>query len=230
MFPLQRRQFLIGAAALGAGAVLGAGSAAAQNKPFELPKLPFDTGALEPYIDKQTVEIHYGKHHAAYVKNLNDALAANPGEWQSWSLEQLLRDVKKLPKKLQTAVRNNGGGHHNHMLYWATMSPNKDQKPSDAFAKKLAGAFGSVDAFRTKMIESGMGRFGSGWAWLVRDEGGGLAIVSTPNQDSPLMQGRVPLLGVDVWEHAYYLKYQNRRKDYLEAWWHLVDWPSVERT
>jgi Fe-Mn family superoxide dismutase len=196
--------------------------------PFELSPLPYASNALEPHIDQQTMEIHHGKHHAAYVTNLNKALENYP-DLQSKSLVELLTSLGGLPEAIRNAVRNNGGGHANHTLFWSLMSPNGGGAPTGAVAEAINQAFGSFDAFKTQFAAAGMGRFGSGWAWLVVNGDGSVAITSTPNQDTPVMDGGKPILGVDVWEHAYYLKYQNRRADYLAAWWNVVNWDEVNR-
>ncbi|MDX2192334.1 MAG: superoxide dismutase [Gemmatimonadales bacterium] len=193
---------------------------------FSLPPLPYDVSALEPHIDAQTMQIHHGKHHAAYVTNLNAALEAHPA-LADRSLEALLQDLGAVPEGVRTAVRNNGGGHWNHAFFWALMVPGGASAPSGALASAIDAAFGSFAAFREAFQKAGLGRFGSGWAWLVAAKDGTLAIESTPNQDSPLMEGRTAILGCDVWEHAYYLKYQNRRADYLAAWWNVVNWTVV---
>jgi Fe-Mn family superoxide dismutase len=196
--------------------------------PFKLPDLPYAFDALEPHIDARTMEIHHGKHHAAYTTNLNKALephAALHGK----TIEELLAGIDALPAEIRTAVRNNGGGYANHNLFWNIMSPHGGGEPSGALADAIASAFGSFADLRSKVTATGIGQFGSGWSWLVVQKGGGLAVYGTANQDSPIMQGDIPILGVDVWEHAYYLKYQNRRPDYLEAWWNTVDWPAVAR-
>ena len=190
---------------------------------FTLPPLPFDYNALEPHIDESTMRIHHGKHHQTYVTNLNTALENQP-ELQKLSVEALLADLNKVPEAIRTAVRNNGGGHHNHTLFWEWMKPGGASEPEGALAKELDAGFGGLAGFKEQFQKAGLGRFGSGWAWLVRQKSGKLAIVSTPNQDSPLMDGEHPVLGCDVWEHAYYLKYQNRRADYLGAWWNVVNW------
>lgn len=195
--------------------------------PHELPALPYAFEALEPHIDTMTMQIHHGKHHAAYVANLNKALESAPN-LQGRSAEDLIRDLNAVPEGIRMAVRNNGGGHVNHTMFWASMAPNAGGEPSGALAGALNAAFGSLAAFREKLEAAGMGRFGSGWAWLVV-KAGKLEILSTPNQDSPLMDGSLPILGVDVWEHAYYLKYQNRRADYLKAWWSVVNWAEIEK-
>jgi Fe-Mn family superoxide dismutase len=193
---------------------------------FELPPLPYPKEALEPHIDAQTMEIHHDKHHAAYVNNLNKALEGHP-ELQSKSLEELLRSIDSLPENIRTAVRNNGGGHSNHTLFWQWMSPNGGGAPTGDLANAINAAFGSFDNFKTQFAAAGVGRFGSGWAWLLVAPDGSLSITSTANQDSPLMEGKKAILGVDVWEHAYYLKYQNRRPDYIAAWWNVVNWAEV---
>jgi superoxide dismutase, Fe-Mn family len=191
-----------------------------------LPPLPYPTSALEPHIDAQTMEIHHGKHHNAYVTNLNAALEKAP-ELADKSLEDLLRNLNSVPEAVRTAVRNNGGGHWNHSQFWRTMAPNAGGAPTSKLAAAIDAAFGDFEKFKEAFNAAGVGRFGSGWVWLV-NEGGKLAITSTPNQDNPLMEGKsAPLLGNDVWEHAYYLKYQNRRPDYLKAWWNTVNWDEV---
>lgn len=194
----------------------------------ELPPLPYSHDALEPHIDSQTMQIHHGKHHAAYVTNLNKALESAP-ELQNKSAEDLIKDLNAVPESIRTAVRNNGGGHVNHTLFWNWMGPNAGGAPSGALADAINSAFGSFDEFKAKFEAAGMGRFGSGWAWLVLDKDGKLAVTSTANQDNPMMEGLTPLLGCDVWEHAYYLKYQNRRADYLKAWWNVVNWEAVRK-
>ncbi|MFN8378509.1 MAG: superoxide dismutase [Anaerolineae bacterium] len=195
---------------------------------FELAPLPYPSNALEPHIDQQTMEIHHGKHHAAYVANLNKALENHP-DLQSKSLVELLTGLNSLPEAIRTAVRNNGGGHANHTLFWSLLSPNGGGAPTGSVAEAIDKAFGSFDAFKTQFAAAGMGRFGSGWAWLVVNPDGSVAITSTPNQDTPVMDGGKPILGVDVWEHAYYLKYQNRRADYLAAIWNVINWDEVNR-
>jgi Fe-Mn family superoxide dismutase len=189
---------------------------------FELPPLPYDHDALEPHIDARTMEIHHTKHHQAYVDNANKALDGT--EWADRSPEDVVENLDAIPEDKRTAVRNNAGGHVNHSLFWQVMSPDGGGEPEGA----LADAIGDFAAFKEAFTQAGITRFGSGWAWLVV-EGGGVAITSTPNQDSPLTEGKTPILGVDVWEHAYYLKYQNRRPDYLAAWWNVVNWPEVAR-
>lgn len=194
---------------------------------FELPPLPYAEDALEPHIDARTMGIHHDKHHAAYTSNLNNALANHP-ELAGRSLEELLGDLDSIPADIRTAVRNNGGGYANHNLFWEVMSPDGGGEPSGEVAEAIAAAFGSFAAFKTAFTQAGATRFGSGWAWLYLDDAGNLAVSSTPNQDTPLMLGHTPILGVDVWEHAYYLHYQNRRGDYLAAWWNVVNWDQVE--
>jgi Fe-Mn family superoxide dismutase len=194
--------------------------------PFELAPLPYAHDALEPSIDKLTMEIHHGKHHATYVANLNNALKSAP-DLDGKSVEDLIANgCAEAPDAVRTAVRNNGGGHANHTLFWSLMGPNAGGAPSGDLGTLIGSAFGSFDGFKEKFAAAAMGRFGSGWAWLVL-EGSGLAIMSTPNQDTPLMEGKYPLLGIDVWEHAYYLKYQNRRAEYVGAWWNVVNWAAV---
>ncbi len=195
--------------------------------PFTLPSLPYDFGALEPHIDAQTMQIHHGKHHQAYVNNLNAAVEKTP-ELQRKSLDDLMRGINSVPEAVRTAVRNNGGGHWNHSLFWKLMAPKAGGTPSGKVAEAITRSFGSFDKFKEQFAAAGAGRFGSGWAWLI-DEGGKLSITSTPNQDNPLMDGKKAILGLDVWEHAYYLKYQNRRPDYVAAWWNVVNWPEVNR-
>jgi Fe-Mn family superoxide dismutase len=195
--------------------------------PHTLPALPYDFGALEPHIDAQTMEIHHGKHHQAYVTNLNNALDKHP-DLHNKSLDDLVRDVSGVPEDIRTAVRNNGGGHWNHSLFWKLMAPSAGGAPTGAVADGISDAFGTFDKFKEQFNAAATGRFGSGWAWLV-DNGGKLEITSTPNQDNPLMDGKKAILGVDVWEHAYYLKYQNRRPDYLAAWWNVVNWSEVNK-
>jgi Fe-Mn family superoxide dismutase len=192
-----------------------------------LPPLPYDFGALEPHIDAQTMEIHHGKHHQAYVNNLNAALEKHPA-LQSKSAEDLIKDLAAVPEDIRTAVRNNGGGHVNHTLFWTIMGPNAGGAPTGALAAAIDAGFGSFDAFKEQFAKAAGGRFGSGWAWLI-DTGGKLSIESTANQDNPIMEGKKAILGLDVWEHAYYLKYQNRRPDYVKAWWNVVNWAEVAK-
>ena len=193
---------------------------------FTVPPLPYAFDALEPYIDKQTMEIHHDKHHGAYVTNLNKALESAP-DLQNKTVEELLaNNCAIVPENIRTAVRNNGGGHINHSMFWQIMAPKAGGNPSGNVAQAINSTFGSFDQFKEKINAAGVGRFGSGWAWLVKS-GGKVEIISTANQDSPLMEGKFPVLGVDVWEHAYYLKYQNRRPDYIAAWWNVVNWDSA---
>jgi Fe-Mn family superoxide dismutase len=192
---------------------------------FTLPSLPYAFNALEPHIDARTMEIHHGKHHQTYVNNLNAALESH-ADLQGKSLEELLQSIDSLPEAIRTAVRNNGGGHWNHTLFWEIMSANGGS-PSSELAAAIDSAFGSLDAFKEAFAKAGTGRFGSGWAWLIVDGDGKLSITSTPNQDNPLMEGKTAILGLDVWEHAYYLNYQNRRPDYIKAWWNVVNWAEV---
>jgi len=193
---------------------------------YELPPLPYDYNALEPTIDEQTMRIHHDKHHQAYVDNVNKALEGT--EFADKPIEQVLGTLDLIPDDKRTAVRNNGGGHANHTLFWSIMKPNGGGEPSGALAAAIADVFGDVDKLKEQVNDAGVKRFGSGWTWLIWD-GTGLAVVSTPNQDSPLQNDDVPLLGIDVWEHAYYLQYQNRRPDYLGAWWNVVNWDEVAR-
>jgi superoxide dismutase, Fe-Mn family len=193
---------------------------------FTLPDLPFKLDALEPHIDAKTMEIHHGKHHGTYVTRLNQALEGK-GDLASKSIEDLIRNLDAVPNEIRTAVRNNGGGHYNHSLFWKLLSPSGG-KPSGALAEAINKSFGSFDAFKTQFTDAATTRFGSGWAWLSLDKSRKLIVSSTPNQDSPLMEGLVPVLGLDVWEHAYYLKYQNRRPDYIAAFWNVVNWGQVE--
>ena len=194
--------------------------------PYEVPPLPYDYDALEPHIDEQTMRLHHDKHHQAYVDNANKALAGT--EWENRPVENVLANLEILPEDIKTAVRNNAGGHANHSLFWDIMSPDGGGEPSGALAEAIATTFGSVDELKKDLIDTGVKRFGSGWSWLVYD-GTALSVYSTANQDSPISNGQTPLLGIDVWEHAYYLKYQNRRPDYLAAWWDVVDWAEVGR-
>ncbi|HEV3310938.1 MAG TPA: superoxide dismutase [Chloroflexota bacterium] len=195
---------------------------------FEVPPLQYAYEALEPHIDSQTMHLHHDKHHQAYVNNLNAAIEKHP-ELAGRSAKDLIRDLNAVPEDIRAAVRNNGGGHVNHSMFWSIMGPNGGGEPTGAVASAIASAFGSFDAFKTEFNDAGVKRFGSGWAWLVRDGSGSLKIVSTANQDNPLSDGSHPILGNDVWEHAYYLNYQNRRPDYLAAWWNVVNWEEVNR-
>ncbi len=192
---------------------------------FTLPALPYAPTALEPHIDARTMEIHHGKHHGAYVTNLNAAIEKAP-ELQGKSLDELLGNLNAVPASVRTAVRNNGGGHWNHSMFWEIMGPNAGGEPTGKLADAIKASFGGFDKFQEQFAAAGMSRFGSGWAWLVKD-GSKLAIMSTPNQDNPLMEGKHAVMGVDVWEHAYYLHDQNRRADYLKAWWNVVNWSAV---
>lgn len=193
---------------------------------FELPSLPYAEDALEPHIDARTMSIHHDKHHAGYTSKLNAALEGHP-DLQSKSIEALLGSLSNVPESIRTAVRNNGGGYANHKLFWAIMGPNGGGSPSGNLGQAIDDAFGSFDAFKTKFSDAAKSRFGSGWAWLCVGKGGKLEVTSTPNQDTPLMDGKTPILGLDVWEHAYYLNYQNRRPDYVSAFWNVVDWDAV---
>jgi superoxide dismutase, Fe-Mn family len=191
---------------------------------YEVPPLPYPYDALEPHIDKATMELHHDKHHQAYVDKVNAALQGT--EWEDKPIEDVLKNLDSLPSDKQTAVRNNGGGHYNHSLFWEWMTPDGGSEPDGALREAIDSAFGSFDDFKAKMKETGVNQFGSGWSWLVWN-GNSLAVVGTPNQDTPLANAETPLLGVDVWEHAYYLKYQNKRPDYIDAWWNVVDWSKV---
>ncbi len=242
--PLSRRGIIGSLAVAGAGASVATvprfGSAtvaatAAQSTPpgdaptgpFTLAPLPYDYAALEPHIDTMTMQIHHDKHHQAYVDNLNKAIADLP-DLHAMSAEELIRNLDQVPEDLRTVVRNNAGGHANHTLFWELMTPGGGGEPTGPIAEAIAAGFGDFAAFQEAVTTAGLGRFGSGWAWVVLGEDGKLAVISTPNQDNPVMEGgSAPILGVDVWEHAYYLKYQNRRKDYLTAWWNTVNWRTV---
>jgi Fe-Mn family superoxide dismutase len=191
---------------------------------FEVPPLPYDYNALEPHIDEQTMRVHHDKHHQAYVDNANKALDGT--EWADKPVEEIVKNLDAIPEDKRTAVRNNAGGHANHTLFWTVMSPSGGGQPSGDLASAIDSAFGDFDSFKEKLSQAGITRFGSGWGWLVRS-GSGVEVTSTPNQDTPLSEGKTPLLGVDVWEHAYYLKYQNRRPDYVAAWWNVVNWDEV---
>ncbi|MGI8400529.1 MAG: superoxide dismutase [Gemmatimonadaceae bacterium] len=194
---------------------------------FTLPPLPYDFAALEPHIDAKTMEIHHGKHHQAYVNNLNAAIEKAP-ELANKSLDDLMRSVNTVPEAVRTAVRNNGGGHWNHTMFWQLMAPKAGGEPGGKLGAAINSAFGDFAKFREQFSTAGVGRFGSGWAWLINN-GGKLSITSTPNQDNPLMEGQKAVMGLDVWEHAYYLKYQNRRPDYINAWWNVVNWKEAEK-
>ena len=195
--------------------------------PFTLPALPYAFDALEPHIDAKTMEIHHGKHHQAYVNNLNAAIEKAP-ELAGKSLDDLMRGIATVPEAVRAAVRNNGGGHWNHSMFWELMSAGKGGEPSGKLGAAIGSAFGDFSKFKEQFAAAGVGRFGSGWAWLITD-GGKLSITSTPNQDNPLMDGKTAILGLDVWEHAYYLKYQNKRPDYIAAWWNVVNWDAVAK-
>jgi Fe-Mn family superoxide dismutase len=195
---------------------------------FEVPPLPYPYDALEPHIDALTMQIHHDRHHATYVNNANAALEGHP-ELQAKSVEDLLRNIEAVPESIRTAVRNNAGGHANHTLFWRIMGPGKGGQPTGRLAQDIQSTFGSFENFKDQFSKAAAGRFGSGWAWLVVGKDGKLRITSTPNQDSPLMDGDTPVLGLDVWEHAYYLKYQNRRADYIAAWWNVVNWDEVAK-
>ncbi|MDW8405806.1 superoxide dismutase [Chloroflexus sp.] len=193
---------------------------------FEVPPLPYDYNALEPYIDEATMHYHHDNHHQTYVTNLNNALANYP-DLQSKSIEELLSNLEAIPEAIRTAVRNNGGGHWNHTFFWEIMAPNAGGAPEGELAAAIDAAFGNFDAFKEKFKAAALGRFGSGWAWLIAGKDGSLSIMSTPNQDNPLMEGKTAILGIDVWEHAYYLKYQYKRAAYVDAWWNVVNWAKV---
>jgi len=195
---------------------------------FEVPPLPYDYNALEPYIDTQTMQLHHDKHHAAYVNNLNAALQNAP-QLASLAIDDLIRRISDVPESIRTAVRNNGGGHLNHTMFWQIMTPNGGGAPSGELGNAINSTFGSFDQFKAAFNDAGVKRFGSGWAWLILDASGKLQVISTANQDSPLIDGNYPIMGNDVWEHAYYLKYQNRRPDYLNAWWNVVNWNEIEK-
>ncbi len=195
---------------------------------YEVPPLPYDYAALEPYIDAQTMHLHHDKHHQAYVTNLNAAIDKAP-ELKNLSAEELIKSLENVPEAVRSAVRNNGGGHVNHSMFWSIMGPNAGGEPSGAIADAIKSTFGDFASFKEKFNDAGVKQFGSGWAWLVRDSAGALRIMSTPNQDNPLSQDFYPVMGNDVWEHAYYLKYQNRRADYLKEWWNVVNWAEVNK-
>jgi Fe-Mn family superoxide dismutase len=197
-------------------------------QPFALPDLPYPFDALEPHIDARTMEIHHDKHHAGYTSKLNDALEGH-STLQGKSIEDILRSIDSVPDAILNAVRNNGGGYANHSLFWKIMSPDGGGEPSGSLADAIKSKFGSFDDFKSKLTSTAGGQFGSGWGWLVVDASGDLDVYSTANQDSPIMNGHTPILGVDVWEHAYYLHYQNRRPEYLSAWWNVVNWPEVQK-
>jgi len=194
----------------------------------QVPPLPYDYNALEPYIDEQTMHLHHDKHHAAYVTNLNAALDKHP-ELHNKNVIDILKDINRIPEDIRKAVQNNGGGHVNHTMFWEIMQPKGGGQPSGAISDTIKNTFGGLDSFQEKFNDAGVKQFGSGWAWLVRSKEGKVEIISTANQDSPFMQGAYPIMGNDVWEHAYYLKYQNRRADYLKAWWNVVNWKEINK-
>lgn len=195
---------------------------------YELPALPYPKDALEPHIDAQTMEIHHGKHHQAYITNVNKAIAGKP-DLENKSVEDLIRNLDAIPADIRGVVRNNGGGHANHSMFWKLMGPKAGGAPTGALADAINSTFGSFESFKEKFEAAGLSRFGSGWAWLIVNKQGALEIVSTANQDNPIMEGNKPVLGCDVWEHSYYLKYQNRRADYLKAWWNVVNWAEAAK-
>jgi Fe-Mn family superoxide dismutase len=233
---LNRRNFLLLLGATTGTAVLGTfpklaiaqSSDATSEKPFQLPPLPYAYDALEPYIDAETMRFHHDKHHAAYTKNLNKAVNQYP-ELASQSAEDILRNIDSVPEAILVTVRNNGGGYVNHKMFWEIMSPNGGGEATGAIATAIRSTFGSFDAFKEQFNEAGSKQFGSGWAWLVLDSNKQLKVMSTPNQDSPLMEGMYPIMGNDVWEHAYYLKYRNRRDEYLNQWWNVVNWEEINK-
>jgi Fe-Mn family superoxide dismutase len=232
---INRRQFLFLFSATTAVGAIGcfpnnalAETTKQEGGTFTLPPLPYDYKALEPYIDEETMRFHHDKHHAAYVKNLNAAVAKYP-ELKTKTAEQLISNLNSLPRDIRTTVKNNGGGHINHKMFWEIMSPNGGGEPTGTIAKAIERNFGSFAAFKHAFNETGKGRFGSGWIWLVRDGGGKLKVMSTANQYSPLMEGLYPIMGNDVWEHAYYLKYKNDRAEYLNQWWNIVNWEEVNK-
>ncbi len=195
---------------------------------FSLPKLPYSYDALEPYLDAKTMELHHSKHHATYVAKLNEALEKSP-ELQNKSIEELLANLNAVPENIRTAIKNHGGGHYNHSFFWTIMKPNGEGEPTGELAKSIVRDFGDFNKFRENFTKTAVGLFGSGWTWLVVNTANKLSIITTPNQDSPLSVGLRPLLNLDIWEHAYYLKYQNRRAEYVEAWWQVINWPAVEK-
>jgi Fe-Mn family superoxide dismutase len=224
-----RRQALVGISSVVLGWLLAPNAAnAAPEGPYTLPPLPYAYDALEPYIDAETMQFHHDKHHAAYVKNLNAAIAQYP-QWSGLAIEVVLQNLSELPNEIQTTVRNNGGGHANHSLFWESMGPGAGGEPRGDLAGAINKAFGSFSKFQAQFNQAGLKQFGSGWVWLGLNGQGILQVLTTPNQDSPLSQGITPLLGNDVWEHAYYLSYRNRRDQYLQAWWNVVNWPKIEQ-
>lgn len=224
-----RRSFLKATLAVPAAAALGweARAQGTPSGPFTMPALPYGFDALEPHVDTETMQIHHGKHHQAYVNNLNAALAKVPALAGATSVEALIRNLDRIPEEIRTAVRNNGGGHANHSLFWKLMKPGGGGAPTGAVGDAIRGTFGSYEKFQAAFEDAGTKRFGSGWVWLAITKTGKLEVLSTPNQDSPIMEGGIPILGNDVWEHAYYLKYRNRRPDYLKAWWNTVNWETA---
>ncbi len=208
--------------------VVAQNNVAQNNLEFVLPDLPYDYDALEPYIDSQTMTLHHDKHHAGYVKNLNEAIAPYP-ELQEQTIEELLLDIDSLPEDIQTIVRNNGGGHANHSMFWSIMTNNSEGTPTGELADAISSSFGDFATFQEEFNTAGTKQFGSGWAWLVMNDEKELEVMSTPNQDSPFLDGKYPIMGNDVWEHAYYLNYQNKRTDYLEAWWNVINWTEVNQ-
>jgi Fe-Mn family superoxide dismutase len=223
---MKRREFVRTASIVGAAWALRPSGAAQAAEPFRLPDLPYPYDALEPHIDTLTMQIHHGKHHAAYVNNLNAAISKYP-DWAAKSIEEIVRNIDQVPEPIRTTVRNNGGGHVNHTFFWEIMSPKGVRQPRGELAKAIEKRFGSFSKFQEEFTRAAMGRFGSGWAWLSVDRNRQLVVESTPNQDTPLMEGRTPILGIDVWEHAYYLKYQNRRADYVAAFYNVINWDRV---
>ncbi len=225
---ITRRTLLAGMAAGGATLALARFSLAGVKVDLTLPELPYAYDALEPHIDSETMTIHHGKHHQGYVNNLNNALKQSAPEWLTKPIEEIVANYTQLPEAIQTAVRNNGGGHFNHFLFWSMMAPaGKTGKPSTELMKAIESSFGSMEEFKKTFSAKSVGQFGSGWGWLVLDADRKLAVTSTANQDNPVSHGQIPLLGVDVWEHAYYLKYQNKRADYVTAWFNVVNWNRV---
>jgi superoxide dismutase, Fe-Mn family len=225
---MERRQFLQGTLLSGLALMMPKIVLAAEGPRFTLPPIGYAYSALEPELDTKTMEIHHTKHHASYVEKLNQALKDNPGDWSSWSLEDLLLRINELPAKLKPAVKNHAGGHHNHLLWWESIMPG-DVGASERFLKLVDDQWGGMKCLQNSMEKEAMGRFGSGWAWLCQNDKRELSVFSTANQDSPLSSGLRPLLGIDVWEHAYYLKFQNRRADYFKAVWALINWQNVSQ-
>lgn len=225
---MHRRDFLKGTLLLSAALLCPTASAQGETKRFVLPKLDYAYNALEPELDAKTMEIHHTKHHAAYVDNLNKTLSSHQGAWSEWSLEELLTRIEDIPAKIRTAVQNHGGGHHNHLMWWETLAPG-DVGASQRFLRLVDEQLGGMRCLEKALEKEAMGRFGSGWAWLVQSAEGELKTMSTANQNSPISSGLRPILGIDVWEHAYYLKFQNRRVDYFKAVWALINWNSVSQ-